>query len=202
MTETYRLTPSILLFFLLIYFYFVIEYCYRIIIYNPLHYCNRVLLFGASLVAQMVKNLPAVQETRVQALGQVPWRREWQPTPVFPPGELPRQRKMGYNPWSCKVTKFCLTLWDPVDCSPPGSPVHGTSQARLLEWVVISFSRDRTRVSCLAGRFFTTEPTNYTSSQKKKCRIRWHWNCWFLICLYLIIYSEHVFLFNQEEMLF
>ena len=109
-------------------------------------------MFGASLVAQMIKNLPAVQETRVQALGQVPWRREWQPTPVFPPGELPRQRKMGYNPWSCKVTKFCLTLWDPVDCSPPGSPVHGTSQAKPLEWAAISLSGDWTRVSCLAGR--------------------------------------------------
>ena len=46
-----------------------------------------------------------------------------------------------------------------MDCSPPGSSVHGISQARILEWVAISFSRgssqsrDWTRVSCIAGRF-------------------------------------------------
>ena len=49
------------------------------------------------------------------------------------------------------------------DCSPPGSSVHGILQARMLEWVAISFARgsqprDRTHVSCLAGGFFTTEP--------------------------------------------
>ena len=59
------------------------------------------------------------------------------------------------------VTQSCLTLCDPVDCSPPGSSVPGIFQARMLEWVAISFSRgssrtrDRTRVSCIAGRFFT-----------------------------------------------
>ena len=41
-----------------------------------------------------------------------------------------------------KVTQSCLTLCDPVDCSPPGSSVHGILQARILEWVAISFSRD------------------------------------------------------------
>ena len=40
-----------------------------------------------------------------------------------------------------EVTLSCLTLCDPVDCSPPGSSVHGILQARILEWVVISFSR-------------------------------------------------------------
>ena len=42
----------------------------------------------ASLAAQTVKNLSAIQETRVQSLGwEDPWRREWLPTPVFLPGE-------------------------------------------------------------------------------------------------------------------
>ena len=51
-------------------------------------------------------------------------------------------------------------LWDPVDCSPPGSFVCGILQARILEWVAISFSRassrhrDRTQVFCIAGRRF------------------------------------------------
>ena len=50
-----------------------------------------------------------------------------------------------------------------MDCSLPGSSVHGILQARILEWVAIPSSRgssqpkDPTQVSCLAGRFFTTE---------------------------------------------
>ena len=49
---------------------------------------------------------------------------------------------------------------DTVDCSPPGSSIHEISQARILEWIAISFSRDfswprdQTHVSCIAGRFF------------------------------------------------
>ena len=58
----------------------------------------------ASLVAQMVKNLLAVQEAWVQSLGQEdPWRREWEPTPVFLPGESHGQRSLaGYSPWGFK----------------------------------------------------------------------------------------------------
>ena len=40
------------------------------------------------------------------------------------------------------VAQLCLTLCNPMDCSPPGSSVHGISQARILEWVAISFSGD------------------------------------------------------------
>jgi len=48
------------------------------------------------------------------------------------------------------------TLYDPTDCSPPGSSVHGILQERILEWVAIPFSRgssqprDGTQVSCAA----------------------------------------------------
>ena len=58
------------------------------------------------------------------------------------------------------VSQSCLTLCDPVDCSLPGSTVHGVFQARILESVATSFSREssqpsnRTQVSCIAGRFF------------------------------------------------
>ena len=57
-----------------------------------------------------------------------------------------------------EVTQSCPTLCDPVDCSLPGFSIHGTLQARILEWVTISFSRgssrlrDRTWVSCIGGR--------------------------------------------------
>ena len=56
----------------------------------------------ASLVAQMVKSPPAMQEAWVQSLvGKIPWRRVWQPTPVFLPGESRGQRSLvGYSPWS------------------------------------------------------------------------------------------------------
>ena len=59
------------------------------------------------------------------------------------------------------VTQSCLTLCDPMDYSPPGSSVHGILQARVPEWVAISFSRgsswprDQTWVSCIARGFFT-----------------------------------------------
>ena len=42
---------------------------------------------------------------------------------------------------ACRVAHSCPTPWDPVDCSPPGSSVHGTLQARTLEWAATSFSR-------------------------------------------------------------
>ena len=41
---------------------------------------------------------------------------------------------------AAKLLQLCLTLFDPIDSSPPGSPVPGTLQARTLEWVAISFS--------------------------------------------------------------
>ena len=40
-----------------------------------------------------------------------------------------------------KPLQWCLTLWDPMDCSLPGSSVHGILQAKILEWVAMSFSR-------------------------------------------------------------
>ena len=55
----------------------------------------------------------------------------------------------------CLVAKSCLFLYNPVDCSVPGSSVHGVSKAKILELVAISFSkgssqpRDRTCVSCI-----------------------------------------------------
>ena len=58
----------------------------------------------ASLVAQTVKDLPAMLETRFDPwVGKIPWRREWQPTPVILPGEFHRQRSLaGYSPWGHK----------------------------------------------------------------------------------------------------
>ena len=63
------------------------------------------------------------------------------------------------------IAQSCPTLCDPMDCSPQGSSAYGILQARILEWVAISFSRessglrDQTRVSCITGRFFTVWAT-------------------------------------------
>ena len=53
---------------------------------------------------QMLKNLPAMQETQVPSLGQEdPLEKEWQPTLVFLPGESHGQsNRAGYGPWGCK----------------------------------------------------------------------------------------------------
>ena len=45
----------------------------------------------------------------------------------------------------CEVAQSCPTLCDPMDCSLPGSSAHGILQARILEWVAISFSRRSSR---------------------------------------------------------
>ena len=61
-------------------------------------------ILGAFLVAQIVKNLPVIRETQVQALGQEdPWRREWLTIPVCLPGEFHGQGSLaGYSPCSHK----------------------------------------------------------------------------------------------------
>ena len=60
-----------------------------------------------------------------------------------------------------EVAQSCPTLCNPMDCSLSGFSVHGIFQAKVLEWIAISFSRgssrprNRTWVSCIAGRRFT-----------------------------------------------
>ena len=66
------------------------------------------------------------------------------------------------------IAQSCPTLCDPMDCSLPGFLVHGIFQARVLEWVAISFSRrsswprDRTQISRVVGRHFTVWATRET----------------------------------------
>ena len=153
----------------------------------------------ASLMAQMVKNLPAMWETQVQSPGQedplekdmathcsiLAWRIPW----IEEPDELQsmESQRVGHD-WATKTFTFfpvcfiehwvwvalyihdCLFVLinsscNPMDYSPLGSSAHGISQARILEWVAIFFfrgtsqTRDRTHVSCIAVRFFTTEPS-------------------------------------------
>ena len=68
----------------------------------------------------------------------------------------------------CSVAQSRLSLCNPMDCSLPGSSIHGILQARILEWVAISYSRgssqprDQTRISYIASRFFPVWATRKT----------------------------------------
>ena len=102
---------------------------------------------------------------------------------MFPPSRLWTSEVK----WS-EVAQSCPTLCDLMDCSPPGSSIHGILQARVLEWGATSFSRgsswprDRTQVSHIAGRCFnlwaTWEGMSYSSihshNAKIKKRIFWY----------------------------
>ena len=73
--------------------------------------------------------------------------------------------------------------WNSMDCSPPGSSVSGLSQAKILEWVAISFSRgscrpgDRTRVSCIAS-VFSTNPRDSREAPQDVPRPWTRWVFW------------------------
>ena len=79
-----------------------------------------------------------------------------------------------------EVSQLCPALCDPMDCSLPGFSVHGIFQARILEWVAISFSRgsswprDWTQVSHIVSRCFTGKPhwivINHTYIRRTVCQ--------------------------------
>ena len=64
---------------------------------------------------------------------------------LFPKRRKPHQQKVHHHSYHECIKNLdaqsCSTLCDPVDCSPPGSPVHEILQAAILEWVAIPFSR-------------------------------------------------------------
>ena len=72
------------------------------------------------------------------------------------------------------VTQSCLTLCDPMDCSPPVSSVHGILQVRILEWVAIPFprgssqTRNRTLVFCIGRLGSLLSESNYKKIRKQK----------------------------------
>ena len=80
------------------------------------------------------------------------------------------------NKWNSiirPVAQWCLTLCDPMDCSPPGSSVHGILQARILEWVVSSSrgssqAKNRICASCIGRRILYHCTTWKVQSQNVK----------------------------------
>ena len=90
----------------------------------------------------------------------------WQKMPgVSVPSASLWPQAAGRSESESEVTQSCSTLCDPMDYSLSGPSVHGISQARVLEWIDISFSsgssrpRNQTRVSHTAGRCFTVWAT-------------------------------------------
>ena len=93
----------------------------------------------------------------------------------FLQGSLPRKNV------KVLVTQSCLTLYNPIDYSPPGSSVHGILQTRIVKWVAIPFSRGFSQsrywiqVSHIARRFFTiwttreAHPSHTQTSSKPLC---------------------------------
>ena len=149
----------------------------------------------ASLVAQLVNNLPTMREIRVQSLG---WERSPEEGKGYPLQYSGLENSMDYivhgvaksrtrlsnfhSLTSCclpailklfisEVPQSCPTLWTPMDCSLPGSSFHGILQARVLEWGAISFSRgsswprDQTLVSSIPGRHFNLWATREVQKQ-------------------------------------
>ena len=86
-----------------------------------------------------------------------------------------------------EVTQLCLTLYDLMDCSLPGSSIHGIFQARILEWVAISFSRgssqprDQTQVSphCRQTLYRLSHQRSHNIFTGSKHTTLWEW-IWFL----------------------
>ena len=103
---------------------------------------------------------------------------------------------------------------DPVDCSLPGSSVHGIPPERILEWVAIPFSRDsswprdRTWVSCTAGRFFTVWATREAPVVKSKYQrnsLTYFWipfsliKTWYCLSFQLVDHHCHQLVRNRYD---
>ena len=133
-------------------------------------------------------------------MASFPWGLSWTPYLKLlpPPLALPSSLSAFFF-YSCvlttlwhvctraKLLQSCLTLCDPMDCSPPGSSVHEILQGRILEWVAMtsskgsSWPRDRTHVSLLhwqAGSLLLAPPGKPTM---------WYTNCFINTC-FLSVY--------------
>ena len=94
------------------------------------------------------------------------------------------------------VAQLCLTLCDPMDCSLPGSFVHGILQAKILAWVAIPFPRassqprDWSQVSHIAGRFFTFWASRKTHFLPTWCQRQYPQISWLNKCQFLQVDSE------------
>ena len=153
---------------------------------------------GSSLVPQ----LSQVRSSRLRTLLSSPLKQL--------PVHLPELHWLAPAvPPQCLCVRACSVMPDsatPIDCSPPGSSVHGILQARILEWAAISFSRgsspprDQTRISymspALAGGFFITgttwDPVSVPEGKSQE-------GTWSLESRYSSIHSSYILLCNHPQ---
>ena len=123
--------------------------------------------------------------------------QRWQPTRLFCPWDSPgKNTGVGaisfYNSWEWKVKVKLLSrvrLHDPMDCSPPGSSIHGIFQARILEWGAISFSMSPPQ-SLLGNPPPTSVPTPKPLQAKVILGKCYWWNgTWILKCKKVFLLS-------------
>ena len=112
-----------------------------------------------------------------------------------------------------RLAQSCPTVCDPTDCSPPGSPVHGILQAKILEWVTISFSSRSSKTqgsnpdgfpSCTEGILFTIWATREALCVCV-CVCVCVWTAWYsyipvcvCVCVYVCV-SSMIFLRSYKE---
>ena len=102
--------------------------------------------------------------------------------------------------FSCQVESHSC---DSLDCSLPGSSVHGILQTRIREWVAISFSRgssphrNQTQVSCTAGSFFTNWATR--EALMSYLYIHYRYICIFAFIFIIIYQGNYVISYNMDE---
>ena len=141
------------------------------------------------LKPQTVKDLPAMQESLVRSLGKVPWRREWQPTPVFLPGESHGQRSpAGYSPGGRKGTDMSeeLTLFHFLIRRHPlwstfliwkgstlKSPVHKPQHVKFIVKAILIFYPGLFPLPCLP--FHLSFNSFMWTAQDESPGLRWLW---------------------------
>ena len=115
--------------------------------------------------------------------------------------------KVNYNmsEWVIEVTQSCPTLCNPMDCSLLGSSVHRIFQARVLEWIAISFSRgssqprDWTWVSCIVDRRFTVWATREIYPNCSHLKFLSHSSICFIHSTYTCWRNRDIFLYNTRK---
>ena len=109
--------------------------------------------------------VPSIFHTSYQVLGMQQWTKPSVRHTFYTERQTVKEMSEMYFIYLHVITQLGPILCDPVDCSPPGSSVHGILQAGILKWVAMPSSgvssqpRDRTKVSHIAGGFFTVWAT-------------------------------------------
>ena len=135
------------------------------------------------------------------------WPHRWQPTRLPRPWDSPgKNTEVGCRfllecmkvKSESEVAQSCPTLSDPMDCSLPGSSVHGIFQARVLEWDAIAFSilitrlnkissftLEDSRVLCLRAGMLKSYCLGLNSNYNLLCDLKWKWKL--LSCVWLFV---------------